>query len=216
MKPVLEARGLAHPLLPPRSRVENDIASLAVGHALLVTGSNMSGKSTFLRSLGVNAVLAFAGGPTLASYFSLPVCQLGTSIRVSDSLKSGVSHFYAEVQKLAHVVELTEKRKNPVLFLLDEVLHGTNSRERQIGARWVLAELLQKGAFGIITTHDMELCRLPEDLMAQVRQHHFREVVHDGEMSFDYTLREGPVTSGNALRLMHRVGLKVPLEEPQT
>src|SRR5690606_9317409 len=123
------------------------------------------------------------------------------------------SHFYAEVQKLARVVQLTEASEMPVLFLLDEVLHGTNSRERQIGARWVLAELLRKSAFGIITTHDMELCRLPDELMGQVRQHHFRESVQDGEMSFDYTLREGPVRSGNALRLMHRVGLKVPLEE---
>jgi DNA mismatch repair ATPase MutS len=208
-----QASGLGHPLLPPRGRVENDVESLSVGHALLVTGSNMSGKSTFLRSLGVNAVLAFAGGPALATRLSLPVCQLGTSIRISDSLKSGVSHFYAEVQKLAHVVQLTEQGKYPVLFLLDEVLHGTNSRERQIGARWVLAELLKRGAFGVITTHDMELCRLPDELMSRVRKHHFREIVQNGEMSFDYTLRSGPVTSGNALRLMHRVGLKVPLPE---
>lgn len=210
-----QARGLGHPLLPGNVRVENDLELLSVGHALLVTGSNMSGKSTFLRALGVNAVLAFAGGPALAAEMSLPVCQLGTSIRVSDSLKSGVSHFYAEVQKLAHVVELADKSPNPVLFLLDEVLHGTNSRERQIGARWVLAELLKKGAFGVITTHDMELCRLPEDLMNRVRQHHFRELVRENEMTFDYTLREGPVRSGNALRLMHRVGLKVPLEDPE-
>lgn len=210
---ILSARGLGHPLLPTQARVANDISPLKTGQALLVTGSNMSGKSTFLRALGVNAVLAFAGGPALATEFRLPLCQLGTSIRVSDSLSSGVSHFYAEVQKLARVVQLTEASEMPVLFLLDEVLHGTNSRERQIGARWVLAELLRKSAFGIITTHDMELCRLPDELMGQVRQHHFRESVQDGEMSFDYTLREGPVRSGNALRLMHRVGLKVPLEE---
>src|SRR5690606_235467 len=141
----------------------------------------------------------------------LPLRRLGTSIRVSDSLKSGVSHFYAEVQKLALVVQAAEQGGLPVLFLLDEVLHGTNSRERQLGARWVLSELLKKGAFGVITTHDMELCRLPDALMSQVRQHHFRESVQDGEMTFDFTLREGPVTSGNALRLMQRVGLAVPL-----
>src|SRR5690606_2291685 len=115
----------------------------------------------------------------------------------------------------ALVVHAAEQGKTPVFFLLDEVLHGTNSRERQIGARWVLAELLKKGAFGVITTHDMELCRLPDALMAKVRQHHFRENVHDGEMTFDFTLREGPVTSGNALRLMQKVGLRVPLDEGQ-
>lgn len=212
----LSAEGLGHPLLAARGRVTNHVDEVKTGQALLVTGSNMSGKSTFLRALGVNAVLAFAGGPVIAKSLELPLCRLGTSIRVSDSLKSGVSHFYAEVQKLALVVKTSEDRTLPVLFLLDEVLHGTNSRERQIGARWVLAELLQKGAFGVITTHDMELCRLPDELMTRVRQHHFRELVKDGEMTFDYTLRQGPVTSGNALRLMQKVGLNVPLEKEPT
>ncbi len=208
----ISATKLGHPLLACDQRVENDVAPFSPGQGLLVTGSNMSGKSTFLRALGVNTVLAFAGGPVMAENFTVPLCALGTSIRVSDSLKSGVSHFYAEVQKLAEVVRLTDGER-PVLFLLDEILHGTNSRERQIGARWVLAELLQKNAFGIITTHDMELCRLPDALMSKVRQHHFRESVQGDEMTFDYTLREGPVTSGNALRLMQRVGLAVPLED---
>jgi DNA mismatch repair ATPase MutS len=208
----LYADALGHPLLAAKGRVTNNVDEVKPGQALLVTGSNMSGKSTFLRALGVNAVLAFAGGPVIANSLRIPLCRLGTSIRVSDSLKSGVSHFYAEVQKLALVVRTAEDKTLPLLFLLDEVLHGTNSRERQIGARWVLAELLHKGAFGVITTHDMELCRLPEDLMTRVRQHHFRENVKDGEMTFDYTLRQGPVTSGNALRLMQKVGLNVPLE----
>ncbi len=208
----LAAAALGHPLLPARGRVTNDVDEVRPGQGLLVTGSNMSGKSTFLRALGVNAVLAFAGGPVIAQSLQIPLCRLGTSIRVADSLKSGVSHFYAEVQKLAHVVRTAERDDLPVLFLLDEVLHGTNSRERQIGARWVLAELLKRGAFGVITTHDMELCRLPDELMSRVRQHHFRESVRDGEMTFDYTLRQGPVTSGNALRLMQKVGLDVPLE----
>lgn len=208
----LQAVALGHPLLPARGRVTNDVDEVKTGEALLVTGSNMSGKSTFLRALGVNAVLAFAGGPVIAESLQIPLCRLGTSIRVADSLKSGVSHFYAEVQKLALVVRTAKRDDLPVLFLLDEVLHGTNSRERQIGARWVLAELLKRGAFGVITTHDMELCRLPDELMSRVRQHHFRESVQNGEMTFDYTLRQGPVTSGNALRLMQKVGLDVPLE----
>ncbi len=220
------ARGLGHPLLSPQKRVENDVAPFAPGQALLVTGSNMSGKSTFLRSIGVNTVLAFAGGPVCARELSLPFCHLGTSIRIADSLASGVSHFYAEVQRLAAIVRAAKQQNErsgmPVLFLLDEILHGTNSRERQIGARWVLAELLEQQALGVVTTHDMELCRLPDHLMDRVRQHHFRESVSEtarahglaGSMTFDYTLHDGPVRSGNALRLMRRVGLDVPLEGP--
>lgn len=208
----ISATQMGHPLLSCGKRISNDLLPLSTGEALLVTGSNMSGKSTFLRALGVNCVLALCGGPVIARAMSLPILQLGTSIRVSDSLSGGVSHFYAEVQKLAHVVQLAQDRALPVLFLLDEVLHGTNSRERQVGARWVLAELLKFGALGVITTHDMELCRLPEPLMSHVRQHHFRELVNDDEMTFDYKLQDGPVTSGNALRLMRKVGLAVPLD----
>jgi hypothetical protein len=215
------ATQLGHPLLPPESRVRNDVEKFSAGEGLLITGSNMSGKSTFLRSVGINAVLAFAGGPACADSLRLPICYLGTSIRISDSLATGVSHFYAEVKRLAEVVEKTSG-KLPVLFLLDEILHGTNSRERQIGARWVFAKLLEAKALGIVTTHDMELCKLPETLMRRVRQHHFREdldspaaagTAPSANMTFDYTLRQGPVTSGNALRLMRRVGLGVPLEE---
>ena len=129
-----------------------------------------------------------------------------------------MSHYYAEIEKLAYVV--SEAREHPpVLFLLDEVLHGTNSRERQIGARWSVAELLKAEGLGVVTTHDMELCQLSEELMHHVRQHHFREDVKKNaagieEMTFDYQLKDGPVTSGNALRLMRRVGLDVPLDEP--
>lgn len=206
-----EAKGLGHPLLVASRRVTNDVPPLARGHALLVTGSNMSGKSTFLRSVGTACVLAFAGGPVCARSLRLTPCHIGTSIRVSDSLASGVSHFYAEIEKLKAVVDATEKDA-PVLFLLDEILHGTNSRERQVGARWVLAELLERGAFGVVTTHDMELCQLTPRLMDRVRQAHFRESVANDEMTFDYQLREGPVRAGNALRLMQLVGLDVPLE----
>lgn len=208
----VSAEGLGHPLIPSGRRITNDLLPFGPGEALLVTGSNMSGKSTFLRALGTNCVLAFAGAPVVARSLSLPSCALGTSIRVSDSLLSGTSHFFAEVKKLARVVTLAEGSL-PVLFLMDEVLHGTNSRERQVGARWVLAKLLESNAFGIITTHDEGLCELPPELMRRVRQHHFRENVRDGEMTFDYLLREGPVTSGNALRLMRQVGLDVPLND---
>lgn len=206
-----EAEALGHPLLQANRRVTNDVPALSSGHSLLITGSNMSGKSTFLRAIGTACVLAFAGGPVCARRLTLSPCRIGTSIRVSDSLMSGVSHFYAEIEKLKAVLDATEHGE-PVLFLLDEVLHGTNSRERQIGARWVLAELLERGAFGIVTTHDMELCRLTPELMTRVTQAHFRESVEDDKMTFDYQLREGPVTAGNALRLMQLVGLGVPLD----
>jgi len=234
--PRLSAASLGHPLIATARRVENPLPALALGEGLLITGSNMSGKSTFLRSVGLNIVLALSGGPVIASELEVPWCKLSTSIRVSDSLASGVSHFYAEVGKLKAALDRASGPA-PLVFLLDEILHGTNSRERQIGARWVLAELLARGALGIVTTHDMELCRLTPPLMDRVRQFHFREEVGragpdrrgidqtgldqkteppvPARMTFDYTLRPGPVASGNALRLMQSAGLPVPLaEEP--
>ena len=224
----LTADSIGHPLIAYGRRVQNPLPSIARGEGLLITGSNMSGKGTFLRSFGINIVLALAGGPVIARDLTLPWCKLGTSIRVSDSLASGVSHFYAEISKLKATLDQAAGDV-PLVFLLDEILHGTNSRERQIGARWVLAELLSRGALGIVTTHDMELCRLTPPLMERVKQFHFREDLEsrpssgeaeqsassvDGrsqQMTFDYTLRPGPVASGNALRLMRSAGLDVPL-----
>jgi DNA mismatch repair ATPase MutS len=171
----------------------------------------MSGKSTLLRAMGLAAVMAFAGAPVCAQRLCISRLAVRTSMRISDSLEGGVSHFYAEVGKLKAVVDAAQTSL-PVLFLLDEILHGTNSRERQIGARWVLKELLERGAIGAVSTHDMELCRLPDALMAKVDLVHFQENVKDGQMTFDYKLRQGPVTAGNALRLMKLVGLDVPLE----
>lgn len=208
---VFEAEGLAHPLLGADVRVKNDVKLPEAGRALLVTGSNMSGKSTMLRSMGLAAVMAMAGAPVAAQRLRTSRLAVRTSMRISDSLEQGVSHFYAEVRKLKVVLDATASDL-PVFFLLDEVLHGTNSRERQVGARWVLGELIARGAIGAISTHDMELCRLPDHLMSHVEQVHFQESVKDGAMTFDYKLRSGPVTAGNALRLMKIVGLDVPLE----
>lgn len=205
------ASGLGHPLISRIHRIENDLPAIAPGEALLITGSNMSGKSTFLRALGVNLVLARAGSKVCARSFSVGPATLGTSIRISDSLQTGTSHFFAEVKRMASIME-TAETSGPVLFLLDEVLHGTNSRERQIGARFLLRRLLELGSFGILTTHDEQLCELPAHLASRVRQFHFREEVESGTMSFDFRLREGQVRSGNALRLMNSVGLAVPLE----
>jgi DNA mismatch repair ATPase MutS len=206
-----EADSLGHPLIDDPNRVTNSVSLPSGGRALLITGSNMSGKSTLLRSMGLAAVMAYAGAPVAAKSLRLARMAVGTSIRVSDSLESGVSHFYAEVRKLKAVVDATDGPL-PVLFLLDEILHGTNSRERQIGARWILAEMLARGACGAVSTHDMELCRLPDDLMTRVTQVHFRESVQNDQMTFDYKLREGAVTAGNALRVMQLAGLSVPLE----
>jgi hypothetical protein len=208
-EPRFSARGLSHPLIPPGKRVGNDLDLPGPSSALLVTGSNMSGKSTLLRSVGLACVMAYAGGPVSASSLELGNLRLATSLRVRDSLEQGVSHFYAELQKLKAVLDGSGGAV-PVLFLLDEILHGTNSRERQIGARWLLSELLQRGALGAVSTHDMALCELAPELMQHVRLVHLREDVVGGEMTFDYRLREGPVQAGNALRLMRRVGLRVP------
>jgi DNA mismatch repair ATPase MutS len=205
------ATALGHPLLSSTARVSNDVNIPAPGHALLVTGSNMSGKSTHLRSMGLAAVMALSGAPVCASRLRISPLAVRSSIRISDSLSGGVSHFYAEVSRLRGVLDATAGSL-PVLFLLDEILHGTNSEERQVGARWILAELLRRDAIGAVSTHDVGLCRLPPELMEKVAQHHFRESVEDGRMTFDYRLRSGPVSGGNALRLMRLVGLDVPLE----
>lgn len=206
------ATGLAHPLQSRSQRIANDVALGESYQALLVTGSNMSGKSTLLRSVGVACVMALAGAPVCARSLRLSKLRVHTSMRISDSLSEGVSHFYAELAKLRSVLTAAQAGQ-PVLFLLDEILHGTNSRERQIGARWVLAELLRAGAIGAVSTHDQELCVLSQALLRDtLHQAHFREQVTDGRMTFDYQLREGPVSGGNALRLMRSVGLMVPEE----
>lgn len=206
-----EAEALAHPLLHPSVRVANDLPSLGAGEGLLVTGSNMSGKSTFLRAMGLSVVLGLAGGPVCARRLRLRPVALVTSMRISDSLASGVSHFYAELRKLKAVIDASQGSM-PVFFLLDEILHGTNSRERQIGARWILSQLLQRDALGAVSTHDLALCELSGHLAERLHLVHFRENVVSGEMTFDYLLRKGPVTEGNALRLMQKMGLEVPLE----
>jgi DNA mismatch repair ATPase MutS len=198
-------------MLDAATRVANDVSLPEPGRALLVTGSNMSGKSTLLRAMGTAAVLARAGAPVSARRLELGALVVETSLRVADSLARGVSHFFAELLRLKGVVDAS-RAGAPVLFLLDEILHGTNSRERQIGARWILARLLENGGLGAVSTHDQELCILPDELMQRVALVHLRESVTNGKMSFDYKVYPGPVTSGNALRLMRQLGLDVPLE----
>lgn len=211
---VFEAESLGHPLIDDAKRVSNDVKVAGPGHALVVTGSNMSGKSTLLRAIGVNVVLANAGAPVAAKKLRIGHLRVATSMRVADSLEEGTSRFYAELKKLKLVLELARDSKKKstagtVLFLLDEILHGTNTRERLIGARAILKELLADGAMGAVSTHDLGLGELESEVPGRVRNVHFEEQVHDDVMTFDYRLREGIVQSSNALRLMRIVGLDV-------
>jgi MutS domain V len=207
----LEARGLGHPLIAADRRVANDVRLPTSGSALVITGSNMSGKSTLLRAIGANAVLAAAGAPVCASSLRIGPLRVATSMRISDSLEQGVSHFYAELQRLKAVIDRArEPASDPVLFLLDEILHGTNSRERIIGACAVVRELLSLGALGAVSTHDLGITVLERELTGRVENAHFEEQVHGDAMTFDYVLRPGIVQSSNALRLMRAVGIAVP------
>ncbi|MRG94213.1 MutS family DNA mismatch repair protein [Polyangium spumosum] len=210
--PRFVAERLGHPLIPGKTRRVNDLVIDGPGSGILVTGSNMSGKSTWLRSMGLAAVLAQAGAPVCARKLQMTPLSVRTSMRISDSLEQGVSHFYAELEKLKSVVDAAD-RGEPVFFLLDEVLHGTNSRERHIGARAVVVHLLDKGAIGAVTSHDLALADLEAQTGGRVTNVHFQEHVEEGKMTFDYVLRPGVVSTTNALRLMRLVGIKVALPE---
>src|SRR5262249_53138654 len=199
----LVAEGLGHPLIPGGRRVDNDVAFAEPGSALMVGGSNMSGKSTLLRAVGVNAVLALAGAPVCATRLSMAECRVRTSMRIKDSLEEGVSHFYAELGRLKAIVDSADAGER-VLFLLDEVLHGTNSRERSVGAKAVASPLLDRGAVGAVSSHDLGLSDLEAESGGRVRNVHFQELVEGDKMTFDYRLKPGVVTSSNALRLMKR------------
>lgn len=206
-EPRLTARALGHPLLRDDRRICNDLTLAGPGHALVLTGSNMSGKSTLLRTLGINVVLAMMGAPVCAESFELGPMTIGTSMRIRDSLEEGASRFYAELKRVKLVLDLAERY--PVLFLLDEILAGTNARERIVGARAIVRTLLERGALGIVSTHDMALTELETERPGQVGNVHFEEQVEGDVMSFDYKLRQGVVQSSNALRLMRSLGIDV-------
>ena len=209
-EPGVVAQALGHPLVADARRVDNDVSLPAAGRALVVTGSNMSGKSTLLRALGVNLILATAGGPVCARSARFGPARIATSMRIEDSLEEGVSHFYAELRRLKRVIDLAQAPgRVPVLFLLDEILHGTNSRERVLGACAVVRELVSRGALGVVSTHDLGITALGHELGSQVQNVHFEEQVEGDQMTFDYILRPGIVQSSNALRLMRAVGIDV-------
>ncbi len=207
--PVIEADALAHPLLHEHGAVRNDVRlGGAAPHLLIVSGSNMSGKSTLMRAVGANVVIALAGGPVRATRLRLSPVAIGVSIRVEDSLQEGHSRFYSEILRIRDIVELTRGRL-PVLFLLDEILHGTNSHDRRVGAEAIVRALVEAGAIGIVTTHDLALTALAGSLGARARNVHFQDRIEDGRMVFDYRMRDGVVERSNALELMRSVGLDV-------
>ena len=210
-QPLVAAETLGHPLIPDDRRVANDVTVGPPGTLLLVTGSNMSGKSTLLRSIGLNIVLALAGGCVCASRLRVPRCDLQTSIRVQDSLELGLSYFMAALARLKGVVDAAEQERGDrvLLYLLDEILQGTNSAERSIAVRAVTRHLLDAGAIGVMTTHDLNIAS-EEPLKSSAALVHFTETVDDhGKMDFDYRLRDGLATSRNALRLMQTIGISV-------
>ncbi|MGZ8375559.1 MAG: MutS-related protein, partial [Nitrospira sp.] len=207
---VLHATQLGHPLLPTKSRIANDVDLTGLGSIHLITGSNMSGKSTFLRTIGINLCLAQAGGPVCAQSFTWTWSRLACCIRVDVSLDAGLSFFYAEVKRLKAILDATkELAAPPVLFLIDEIFKGTNNRERLIGSRAYITALSQGHGFGLVSTHDLELADLEQAVPGLINAH-FQETVSAGALEFDYRIRPGPCPTTNALRIMELEGLPIP------
>ena len=203
-----EAEGIAHPLMPESQAVRNNVQLGGAQRLLIVSGSNMSGKSTLLRAVGLNTVLAWAGAPVRATRLRISPLRLGASIRVLDSLQDGRSRFYAEITRLREIVDLTQGGST-ALFLIDELLSGTNSHDRKIGAGAILRTLVDRGALGLVTTHDLALTAIATDLSSRATNVHFEDLLSNGKLHFDYRLRQGVVERSNALDLMRSVGLEV-------
>jgi len=205
---VLNAVNMGHPLIPTQRRINNDINLSGEGRTALITGSNMSGKSTFLRTCGINTVLALAGGRVCASSFTVSHVQVFSSMRISDSLEDNTSSFYAELKRLAAIIR--EAEKNPRVFLLlDEILRGTNSNDRYTGSVALIKQLIDYGAVSIVATHDLKLAELSDELPEKIDNYHFDVKIDGEELFFDYTLTPGICTSLNASILMKKMGIRV-------
>lgn len=206
---ILNVRRMGHPLIPASGRIENDFEVRALGEVEILTGSNMAGKSTFLKTLGINFCLAYAGAPVPAAQFAAQPLRLHTCIRITDSIVDGFSYFYAEVKCLkALLQELRAEQEMPLLYLIDEIFRGTNNRERLLGSRAYISALLGARGVGLIATHDLELARLADD-NASAHNYHFRDEVREGRLVFDYQLRAGPSPTTNALKIMELEGLPI-------
>jgi DNA mismatch repair ATPase MutS len=200
---------LGHPLIPERRRVTNDFEVPSVGAIDIVTGSNMAGKSTFLKTVGVNLCLAYSGAPVCAARLVSTPFRLHTCIRINDSIADGFSYFYSEVKCLKRLLDrLEQETEQPLLYLVDEIFRGTNNRERLLGSRAYLRSALGKNGVGLIATHDLELARLATE-SELIHNYHFRDSVQDGRLAFDYIIRPGPSPTTNALRIMELEGLPV-------
>ena len=208
---VFDGRGLGHPLIPTARSIRNDVACVAPNQLLVVSGSNMSGKSTLLRTVGINTVLALAGAPVRAESLRLSPLVVGATLRIQDSLQEGRSRFYAEITRIREIADVS-RGPTPLLFLLDALFHGTNSHDRLIGSSGVLRSLLDHGAIGLITTHDLALAGIARALAPRAVNVHFEDWFDGQELRFDYRLKPGPVTRSNAIALMRAVGLDVPEE----
>jgi len=206
--PCFEAEGLAHPLLPDRDAVRNDLEFADGLRVLIISGPNMAGKSTFVRAVGINAVLAQCGAPVRARHLRLSPLAVGASICVLDSLQGGISRFYAEIRRLKQITDLTQGPLT-VLFLLDEFLSGTNSQDRRQGAEAMVRSLVERGAIGLVTTHDLALAKIADGLDSRAANAHFEDRLEDGKLVFDYCLHPGIVETSNALNLMRSIGLDV-------
>jgi hypothetical protein len=206
--PCFEAEGLAHPLVPRTRAVSNDLRLNRDLQLMIVSGPNMAGKSTFLRAIGVNAVLAQSGAPVRAVRLKLSPLTVTASICVLDSLEGGISRFYAEIHRLKQILDLTSGRA-PVLFLLDELLSGTNSHDRLIGTRSFVRKLVEQGAVGLVSTHDLALTAIPQEIGSRAINCHFEDHLKEGQLGFDYKLYPGIVQTSNALALMRSIGLEV-------
>jgi hypothetical protein len=205
---LFDAVQLAHPLLPRATVVPNDVRLDDRTRLLVVSGSNMSGKSTLLRAVGINTVMALAGAPVRAASLRLSTLSVGATLRIQDSLLEGRSRFYAEITRIRMLADVA-RGPVPLLFLLDELFHGTNSHDRLVGAQGVLRSLLDRGAIGLITTHDLALTALADELAPRAVNVHFQDWFDENAVRFDYRMRPGPVTRSNALALMRAVGLEV-------
>jgi hypothetical protein len=206
--PLFDAQGLAHPLLPAGEAVENDVKLGDPIHLILLSGPNMAGKSTFIRAIGVNAVLAQCGAPVHARRLRMSPLNVAASICILDSLAGGMSRFYAEIHRLKLIADLAQGPV-PVLFLLDELLSGTNSHDRFIGAQFVLEHLLEHAAIGVASTHDLALAQIPPQFGERAANFHFEDRLEGDRLVFDYKLKPGIVQTSNALKLMRAIGLGV-------
>ena len=205
---MLEAKNMGHPLIMEKERICNDFSLTGAGKVAIVTGSNMSGKSTFERSIGVNMALALAGAPVCASAFTVTNCQLYTYMRIADNLEEQTSSFYAELKRLKQLIDLA-KEGHQLFFLLDEVLRGTNSRDRRIGSMALVKQLARQQVSGIIATHDLALGELEQELPDHIANSHFDVRINNEDMTFDYKLYRGICTSLNASILMKKIGIEV-------